>query len=58
MIISLSKEIFERGGFTMNYPELIWHLIEMLLQKDDVTNQSKTDDVKYNTSNSQNQDEV
>ncbi len=42
----------------MNYPELIWHLIEMLLQKDEKTNQSKADEVKDNTSNSQEQDEV
>lgn len=42
----------------MNYPELIWHLIEMLLQKDEKTNQSKADAVKDNTSNSQEQDEV
>ncbi len=42
----------------MNYPELIWRLIEMLLQKDEKTNQSKADEVKDNTSNSQEQDEV
>ncbi len=42
----------------MNYPELIWHLIEMLLQKDEKTSQSKADEVKDNTSNSQEQDEV
>ena len=42
----------------MNYPELIWRLIEMLLQKDEKTNQSKADEVKDNTSNSQKQDEV
>jgi len=42
----------------MNYPELIWHLIEMLLQKEEKTNQSKADEVKDNTSNSQEQDEV
>ena len=42
----------------MNYPELIWHLIEMLLQQDEKTNQSKADEVKDNTSNSQEQDEV
>ncbi len=42
----------------MNYPELIWRLIEMLLQKDEKTNLSKADEVKDNTSNSQEQDEV
>lgn len=42
----------------MNYPELIWRLIEMLLQKDEKMNQSKSDEVKDNTSNSQEQDEV
>lgn len=42
----------------MNYPELIWRLIEMLLQKNEKTNQSKADEVKGNTSNSQEQDEV
>ncbi len=42
----------------MNYPELIWRLIEMLLQKNEKTNQSKAEEVKDNTSNSQEQDEV
>ena len=42
----------------MNYPELICLLIEMLLQKDEKMNQSKSDEVKDNTSNSQEQDEV
>lgn len=42
----------------MNYPELIWRLIEMLLQKDEKTNQLKADEVKDNISNSQEQDEV
>lgn len=42
----------------MNYPELIWRLIEMLLQKEEKTNQSKADEVKDNISNSQEQDEV
>ena len=42
----------------MNYPELIWRLIEMLLQINEKTNQSKAEEVKDNTSNSQEQDEV
>lgn len=42
----------------MNYPELIWRLIEMLLQKEEMANQSKADEVKDNISNSQEQDEV
>lgn len=29
----------------MNYPDLIWHLIEMLLQKEDYQNQ-KNDEIK------------
>ncbi len=42
----------------MTYPELIWRLIELLLLKDNATEQSKADEVKDNTSNSQEQDEV
>ena len=42
----------------MNYPELIWRLIEMLLQKNENTKQSKAEEVKDNTSNSKEQDEV
>ena len=40
----------------MNYPDLIWHLVEMLLQKD--TNQ-ETDTVSNNSKlNDQKQDEA
>lgn len=40
----------------MNYPDLIWHLVEMLLQKD--TNQ-ETDTVSNNSKlNNQKQDEA
>lgn len=42
----------------MTYPELIWRLIEMLLLKDNTTEQSKAEEVKDSTSNSQKQNEV
>ncbi|MDE5830434.1 MAG: hypothetical protein K2H53_01785, partial [Clostridia bacterium] len=56
--ILIKGNLCERRFYIMNYPELIWRLIEMLLQKDEKTNQSKADEVKDNTSNSQEQDEV
>lgn len=41
----------------MNYPELIWHLIEIVLQKEKNTNQ-EIDEVKNNTLNAEKQNET
>ncbi len=41
----------------MHYPELIWHLIEIVLQKEKNTNQ-EIDEVKNNTLNAEKQNET
>ncbi len=41
----------------MNYPELIWRLIEIVLQKEKEPNQ-EIDEVKDNTLNAEEQDET
>ena len=41
----------------MNYPELIWRLIEIVLQKEKELNQ-EIDEVKDNTLNAEEQDET
>ena len=41
----------------MNYPDLIWHLIEIVLQKEKEPNQ-KIDEVKDNKLNTKEQNET
>lgn len=56
---SFSKEIFVKGGTLMNNAELVWHLVELLLQKEKDLNQVALDQAKNdNKTNGQKQDEV
>ena len=53
--ILFTKEIFWKGGLPMNNADLVWRLVELLLQKDKVAlDQAKND----NKPNDQKQDEA
>ena len=59
MFLSFSKEIFRKGGLLMNNADLVWHLVELLLQKEKDLNQVALDQAKgNNTPNSHKQDEA
>lgn len=42
----------------MNHPDLIWRLIELILQQQTKINELNAENVKGNSTNSQEQDEV
>ena len=53
------KEIFWKGGLPMNNADLVWRLVELLLQKDKDLNQVTLDQAKNNNKpNDQKQNEV
>ena len=59
MKTSFSKEIFAKGGTNMNNADLVWHLVELLLQKEKDLNQVALDQAKNdNEPNDHKQDEV
>ena len=56
---SFSKEIFAKGGTNMNNADLVWRLVELLLQKEKDSNQVALDQAKNdNNPNDQRPDEV
>jgi hypothetical protein len=53
------KEIWRKGGFVMNNADLVWRLVELLLQKEKDLNQIAIDKVKNDTKpNDQKPDEA
>lgn len=59
MRTSFSKEIFAKGGILMNNADLVWRLVELLLQKENDLKQVALDQAKkHNESNDHEQDEV
>lgn len=54
------KEIFVKGGvYPMNNSDLIWHLVELILQKEKDLNQVALDQAKINNKpNEHKQDEA
>ena len=57
--ILFSKEIFAKGGTNMNNADLVWHLVELLLQKEKDSNQVALDQAKNdNKPNDQRPNEV
>ena len=57
--ILFTKEIFWKGGLPMNNADLVWRLVELLLQKYKDLNQVALDQAKNdNKPNDQKQDEA
>ena len=51
-------EILRKGGYSMNYPELIWRLIEIVLQKEKQLHQPIDEVKKDKKLNAEAQDET
>ena len=56
--ILFKEEISEEGGTLMNNAELVWRLVELLLQKEKDLNQLALDQAKNNKPNDQKQNEA